>query len=239
MKLYIYILLLVLLIIYINKQSNYLENFTDDDFKAHRYDGPAPFRVLKTDKVKPVQIGTDTNQVPGFNIDDSTVYSDKFWFVKNQGFSDIYNYEDIGGEVIYRIANGFDVVVDKVPKEQNKDKKPVQIVNKETSETISTEISYKNDNYKLLGTATNSYFNQYFYIFENKVKQNIDNILLEEELQFMKHEQIYQYLLVKVHKNKPVIIHWFGPRYKINVGDVTYLSMGTFQLGPLSIGRIY
>jgi hypothetical protein len=241
MKLYIYILLLVLLIIYINRQSNYLENFTDDDFKAHRYDAPDQYKVLKTDKVKPIQIDANSNQIPGFNSDELAIYSDKYWFVKNVGFSDIYNYEDAGGEVIYKVANGLDFD-DKLQLQKPKleeTNQETKIVNRETKEKVPIELKYKNDNYNLLGTAINSYYNQYFYIFENQVKQKVDNLLLEEELRFMKDETIYQYVLAKIHNNAPVIIHWIGPRNKINLGDVTYLALATFQLGPLSIGRIY
>lgn len=253
MKLYIYILLFVLLIIYINRQSNYLENFDDDDFSKHHYDAPNPYNVLKTDKIKPIQIDANSNQIPGFNSNDLSVYSDKHWLVKTKGFSDIYNYEDIGGETIYDIANGLDLIMDtnfptnRSEKEFGKQTsnqelaKPIKnekILNKATDENIPLNFTYQNDDYNLLGIATNVYYNQYFYIFENMVKQKISEPMLEEELKYMKINRIFQYLLVQMHKGKPKVIHWVGPRNKINLGDVVYLSLATFQLGPLQISKI-
>lgn len=228
MKLYIYILFFVLLIIYITNQSNQLEKFSDDDT-------PNLYNVLQTDKVKPIQINANSNEISGFNIDDSSIYSDKYWSVKNKGFSDIYNYEDIGGEIIYNIATS---LKGKPTKELSNVLIEDKIYNKITEETISNTISYKDTNYNLLGTAINDYYNQYFYIFENVVKQNITNLLVEEELRYMKTNNIFQYLLVKMENNKSKIIHWIGPRNKINLNDVVYLSFGTFQLGPLVINKI-
>jgi len=224
MKLYIYILFFVLLIIYITRQPKQFEKFTEDDT-------PNLYNILQTDKVKPIQINGDSNEIPGFNPDDSNIYSDKNWLVKNKGFSDIYNYEDTGGEVIYNVATNF-------KGKPTKELSNILIEDKITQETIQNTINYKDNNYNLLGTATNDYYNQYFYIFENLVKQNITNLLLEEDLQYMKTNNIFQYLLVKMENNKSKIIHWIGPRNKININDVVYLSLGTFQLGPLVINKI-
>ncbi len=239
MKLYIYILLLVLLIIYINRQSNYLENFVEDDFSKHHYDNPDSYNILKTDKVQPIFLNTNSNEIPGFNPNDYSIYSNKYWLVKNKGFSDIYNYEDLGGAIIYDVANGLDTdnintIVIKEKIEKPKD----NIYNKITDETIPTNISYQNANYHLLGTATNVYYKQYFYIFENLVEQKLSEPLLKEELKYMKTNIIFQYLLVKMHNGKPKVIHWIGPRNKINLSDVVYLSLGSFQLGPLVINKI-
>ena len=253
MKLYIYILLFVLLIIYINRQSNYLENFTEDDFSNHHYDAPNPYNILKTDKIKPIQIESNSNQIPGFNPNDFSVYSDKHWTVKSKGFSDIYNYEDMGGEIIYDIANGTDVMFNSIQPSKPERKFANQtnelangkakvieekIHNKALDEIVPLNINYKNDDYKLLGTATNVYYNQYYYIFENMVQQKISEPLLEEKLKYMKINRIYQYILVKMHKGKPKIMHWVGPRNKINLDEVIYLSLGIYQLGPLQIKKI-
>jgi hypothetical protein len=249
MKLYIYILLFVLLIIYINRQSNYLENFKEDDFSKYNYDAPNPYNVLKTDKVNPIQIDSNSNQIPGFNSNDFSIYSDKYWIVKSKGFSDIYNYEDMGGEIIYDITNGLDGDFDwtkskkgekELTKSTDEQAKVIdeKIHNKALNEIVPLNINYKNDDYKLLGTATNEYYNQYYYIFENIVQQKISDPLLEEELKYMKINRIYQYLLVKMHKGKSKIMHWVGPRNKINLDEVIYLSLGIYQLGPLQIKKI-
>jgi hypothetical protein len=46
------------------------------------------------------------------------------------------------------------------------------------------------------------------------------------------------YILVTFHDNKINIVHRIAPRNKIEIGDVVYLSMGTFELGPLNIRKI-
>ena len=47
--------------------------------------------------------------------------------------------------------------------------------------------------------------------------------------------KIMSYVLVTFNNDKINIIHRIAPRNKIEIGDVVYLSMGTFQLGPLNI----
>lgn len=224
MKLYIYILLFILIIFYVYKYSGLFEYFTNDDFTKHNYDALNMYDVLQTDVVKPIQVDNSV-QVSGFNPNNNQ------WFVKTNGFSDIYNYEDNGGEIAHDILSNYNTYMSP-HHEQPNNLEPVTKINKNAPE----EIDYKGNNYKYLGTATNVYYNQYFYIFENKIEQDTKNMQVEEELKYIKNNKIYQYLLVKMHKdNKPQIIHWVGPRNKININDVVYLSLATFQLGPLVI----
>lgn len=270
MKLYIYILLLVLLIIYINRQTDYLENVSPNDFDESNYDETNTYNILtQPDKIKPVLSDSSSNLVPGFNLNDSSIYSTKYWTVKSKGFSDIYNYEDVGGEIVTDIANNMDSIssID-MPQPSNKTKNQPQSLDEaelksldeaelktldeaelktsdetvlkssdETKSKLPNEINYQKNIYKLLGTASNPYYNHYFYIFENLVDQKIEGPLIEEELGYIKNNRIYQYILVKMHNAQPNIIHWIGPRNKINIGDQTYFSLGTFQLGPLVIKK--
>ena len=208
MKKYIYIILIILLIIYINgcELSNYNEKFTNNDFDKHHYDSPNMYDVLNTQKVKPIQIDSDSNHISGIDSNNN------YWIIKDK-FSDIYNYEDSGGEIINNFVNDI------------------------KTNTANNIVKYKKSDYKLLGTATNIYYNLYFYIYENLVKQTINEPLLEEQYKYMKNKN-YQYILVKKYNNEPKIIHWISPRNKINLNDVVYLSMGSFQLGPLLIKLI-
>jgi hypothetical protein len=229
MNIYIYICLLILLIIYIYK--NQKENFTQDDLNNNNYDGTNQYDVLDTNKVRPVLTENTVNTISGFDSNDHG-NSDKHWFVKNQGFSDIYNYEDVGGAIIYGVANDLNVVIYK-PQDNNDNNN----ITKNENNIIPQTMSYNNSTFKLLGIATNSYYNQYYYIFEKLATQQVDEPLLEEELKYMK-QQVYEYLLVKMHNNSTVVEHWVAPRNKVNIGDVIYFSMGTFQLGPLSIDKL-
>ena len=49
------------------------------------------------------------------------------------------------------------------------------------------------------------------------------------------NNQLYKYVLVKTKDNTQKISHAFGPRNKINIGDIVNLSYGVYQLGPLEI----
>jgi hypothetical protein len=246
MKLCIYILLFVLLIIYINKHSKCLENFDNDDFVKHHYDAPNPYDILKTEKITPIQIDSNSNNIPGFNYNNFNIYSDKEWIVKKIGFSDIYNYEDSGGTIKYNFINNTDNQTDKQTDKQTDnqtdnqtDKQTDNQTDKQTdNQTIITMIDYQGNKYTLLGTATNIYYNQYFYIFENLVNQKLTEPLLKEQLKYMKNNRIFQYILVKIHNGNPKIIHWVGPRNKIDLGNIVYLSLANFQLGPLQIDKI-
>lgn len=227
MKLFIYIILFALLIVYVNKKPTCSENLSNSSFTTQEYDTPDPYNVLKTDLVKPILIDNRYSLVTEYNSNDDNIYSNKPWILK-KGFSDIYNYEDIGGEIIRDIANGFDVIKQKKVPDQIKPDTVVQ-------EKLPLVYEYENNSYKMLGIADNPYFNQYYYIYENEVKQKNSEPLLEEDLEYLKNNRIYQYLLVRLNKGQPIVNHWISPRNKIEIGDVIYFALATFQLGPLSI----
>lgn len=230
MKLYVYIILFVLLAIYVSRHSCYLEKFT-----TNNYDSPNLYDPLETEKVQPILIDSNPNAVPGWDAHGSNLYQDKLWLIKNQGFSDIYNYEDNGGEIIFNVANGFDVIVQ--PKQMDKSVAPIEEIQVKSNE-IPKEFNYKGSVYSLLGMGSNPYFNQYYLVYEHEVKSKLTNTLIEEELEYIKNNRIFEYTLVKIKNDKPVIVHEIGPRIKINLGDVVYFSLATFQLGPLSISKI-
>jgi hypothetical protein len=48
----------------------------------------------------------------------------------------------------------------------------------------------------------------------------------------------YNYILVQNQNENIKIIHAFTQRYKINVNDIVYLSVGVFELGPLVITQM-
>lgn len=197
MKLVFYLILFVLLLLYVNRNT-IKEKFSD------------MYAVLDTTKITPVLKNTYKLLTQASNANDNN-----YWEVNP--------------------------VKDEV-KEQPKDIIPV-----ETKMNIQPELTVEGAKYKLIGSATNEYFNQYYILYETKVDDPIvaqseaakfnnyfgekDNI---KELDF----QIYGYLLVKMTNNKPEVIHKVGPRIKIDLGDVVYLSYGTFELGPLNVKPI-
>jgi hypothetical protein len=91
--------------------------------------------------------------------------------------------------------------------------------------------------YNLLGYATNEYYNQYYLIYESEVKDMIKNQPVNNDSKFLK-VKLYKYVLVRMDKNIPHIIHKVGARNKINLNDFVYLSYGVFQLGPFRISEI-
>jgi hypothetical protein len=241
MKKYIYIVLFAILLLYVNSHSKCLnEKFTDNK-KINNIDAPNPYDILKTNKVKPILIEGNSELVPGYDINSTDIYSEKYWVIKSQGFSDIYNYEDKSNLHLFLKSN---------PEEPTKESKPIKEESKEIQdEKISNTLKnftlqgppktfkYKSINYNLVATASNDYYSQYYYLYEFLTKQKIklDN---EENLNYIKNNKIYEYLLVKIHKNNPEVSHYIGPRNKININDIVYFSLGNFQLGPLKINKI-
>lgn len=118
------------------------------------------------------------------------------------------------------ISNQFDILnVEKI--------KPI-LTNNTTFTNASTPIKhilYKKTIYKLLGTATNTYYDQIFYLFEHQIKN--------KELKYLQNDQHYEYLLVKMNNDTPYLIHYINPRTKINKGDIVYFKVSsTLTLEP-------
>jgi len=104
-------------------------------------------------------------------------------------------------------------------------------------DSIPQVVEHEKNKYKLVGSASNPYYYQYYLIYERKVDTK-ENLEMREELQFINY-QVFEYLLVKMNKLNPEIAHHIGPRVKINLNDTIYLALGTFQIGPLIIKSIY
>jgi hypothetical protein len=153
---------------------------------------------------------------------DNLNQTNTYWEVKHTGFSDIFNYTDEGGEEINKITDIF----------LNKD-----IVDYIIGSKLERKMEYKDNIYSLLGLAENKSYRQYYFIYESKVKSSRTNTLVREELAYNTY-QVYEYILVKYNGNKPQVVHYIGPRNKININDIVYLSLGSFELGPLIIKPI-
>jgi len=227
MKKYIYIVLFAMLLLYINSHSKCLnEKFTDT--KINNITAQSPYNVLKTNKIKPILIEGNSELVPGYDTNSNDIYSEKYWVIKSKGFSDIYNYED-ESKIHFLKSN---------PEEQNT-KKVVQEtkIKQEKLSGPPKTYQYDNNEYNLVATASNDYYSQHYYLYELLTTQNI-KLDYEENLKYMKNNQIYEYLLVKIRKNKLEVSHYIGPRNKININDIVYFSLGNFQLGPLKIKKL-
>jgi hypothetical protein len=221
MKKYIYIVLFAILLLYINSHSKCLnEKFTDSK-KINNIDAPSPYNVLKTNKVEPILIEGNSELVPGYDYD-----SEQYWTIKKQGFSDIYNYEDESKLHLQDVQES-----NKVVQESNK------VVQESKLNNPPLTYEYKKNNYNLVALASNDYYSQHYYLYETITKQN-NELDYEENLKYIKNYQIYEYLLVKIRKNKLEVSHYIGPRNKININDIVYFSLGNFQLGPLKIKKL-
>jgi hypothetical protein len=216
-----------MLLLYINSHSKCLnEKFTDT--KINNITAQSPYNVLKTNKIKPILIEGNSELVPGYDTNSNDIYSEKYWVIKSKGFSDIYNYED-ESKIHFLKSN---------PEEQNT-KKVVQEtkIKQEKLSGPPKTYQYDNNEYNLVATASNDYYSQHYYLYELLTTQNI-KLDYEENLKYIKNNQIYEYLLVKIRKNKLEVSHYIGPRNKININDIVYFSLGNFQLGPLKIKKL-
>jgi len=227
MRKYIYIVLFVILLFYIK----YYPQCFDETFNNTQINDILESNdFLKTNKVKPILIEGNSEFVPGYDINFNNIYSNKYWIIKSKGFSDIYNYED---------KNNIHLSLESNPEEQTS-KKIVQDIKKIKKEKLSgppKTHQYNNNEYNLIATASNDYYSQYYYLYEFQTKQNV-KLDYQENLEYIKNYLIYEYLLVKIHKNKLKVSHYVGPRNKININDIVYFSLGNFQLGPLKIKKL-
>jgi hypothetical protein len=130
------------------------------------------------------------------------------------------------------------------------------------------EVIDDNNKFNLLGIAYNVYYNMYYIIYEREftdstklenkdftedenkkveINENFNSIYGDiyvkpplvpvNETKFLINK-IYEYVLVKMENKLPKIMHRVGPRKKINLNDIVYLSYGSFELGPLTIKEI-
>ena len=310
MELIIYIILFIL-IIYINKKS--IEHLTTNTKSRNvpmnnTYSSINQYHANYNPYFKShLNNSTFDNVVPYNNTNP--------WIIKDAGYSDIFNNEDIGGYQISHILNTPKPVVflektmtkiyNKIHKNTNAspnmiispefmalpktmaspDKTPIEI--KENTDTIvlpkndeklikidetlsfslkekdkitfekkqsffpnetstiiqNEKIKYSdtiidnNDKYHLLGIAYNNVYKQYYLIYEFRVLQNKDDLILRDNMINMKI-QLYNYALVQIENNKEVIKYIFGPREKINSNDIIYFHQGFIKLGPFIINNI-
>jgi hypothetical protein len=194
----------------------------------------------------------------GYDVNEANLYQEKYWELKPE-FSDIYNYEDQGGLDITHALDknpAVTVVFESAPKYKPTKVQDIKLesagnilpfFDKKKKTALNNFIIPKKINddgvvYNLLGYATNDHYDQRYVIYESSEitdPTNLKNTIptLNENMQWMK-TKIMSYVLVTFNNDIINIIHRIAPRNKIEIGDVVYLSMGTFELGPLNIKRL-
>ena len=104
--------------------------------------------------------------------------------------------------------------------------------------TVPKEMYYNNNTFNLIGTAVNKFYDQKYYLYESKIDQSGD-LLMRDNLDYL-NEQIYNYLFINIINNEIKIQQKFGPRPKIDIGDIIYLDIkhkfnGISYIGPYLI----
>lgn len=250
MKLIIYLILFILLLHYLDNKEQFTSTKTYKDFND--MNEVNQYEVLKSDKIKSILEYKDLNNIQPNDMDGIDMYKDKLWVIKNKGFSDIYNYESVvTKEVGAKVAP-----VEAAPAAATAT--PVAAIAATVVTTAAPKmvlldkiksLEVKDKKYKLIGTASNDYYNQYFLLYEREVPavnvnkeftpdDKFSNYFREKDNMDELNTKLYEYVLGKVKKDTPEVIHMIGPRNKINIKDVINLSLGTFQLGPLVIKPI-
>ena len=150
--------------------------------------------------------------------------------INNDNILMAYDYDNINPDNTNDIGEKYNIIDQKYSKDSK------EIINNISSSKplhYSLNIIHEDIKYNLLGYAINKYYNQYYLIYESHIIQNND-YYLKDNLDYL-NQQLYKYVLVKTKNNESKIIHIFGPRSKINIGDIVNLSYGVYQLGPLEI----
>jgi hypothetical protein len=261
MKLFIYIILFVILLIYINNHSKKLtkEEFSDGLFDDNnKYQATNPYNLTNINVLKPFPVGDSTEFVVAYNENPSNANEIDNWILSNSDYSDIFNGQDLGGKQIINIMdlpkakNFLDKAMQNVNNQaQLVNEKPVaeahkqqimgeimpEIKSMQDSNLYPIEITNAGLKYNLLGYVYNTAYRQYYLLYEAINRQINPNLVFREKLDNM-NVQVFTYALVKIEKSNPVIKYIFGPRNKININDVVYLSQGPLQIGPLIVDNI-
>ena len=115
---------------------------------------------------------------------------------------------------------------------------PNEITSNINLSSIQKELNYNSQTFNLIGTAVNKLYNQKYYLYESKNDQSGD-LLMRDNLDYL-NEQIYNYKFINFINNQPIIHQEFGPRPKIDIGDIIYLDIkhklnGISYIGPFII----
>lgn len=260
MKSLIYIILFVVLLIYINNHSKKLtkEEFTDSLFDDNNiYQATNPYDLVDINVPKSFPIEDVYDFVVPYNENPSNTTEMNNWILKNSDYSDIFNGQDMGGEQINNILDlpkskiFLDKAMTKIDIQKASNEKSLVDAHKQNrigeiipeikpileNNLYPIDIKYDNLKYDLLGYVYNTAYRQYYLLYETVNKQINPNLVLREKLDNL-DTQLYTYALVKIEKSKPIVKYIFGPRNKININDVVYLSQGPLQLGPLIVDYI-
>jgi hypothetical protein len=97
----------------------------------------------------------------------------------------------------------------------------VKIPSVVTTKSIKSKVPMKMDGYKFIGLVANTYYKQYYVIYEKEYNN------------YQREDKLYEYLLVKKVEDNFKVIYKIPPRSKVEPGDSIYFSYGNFQLGPL------
>jgi hypothetical protein len=153
--------------------------------------------------------------------------------IDNHNILMAYDYDNINPDDTNDVGELYNII------NQKYDKDSKQIMDNVSSSKplhYSLNIQHEDIKYDLLGYAINKYYEQYYLIYESHITQD-NNYYLKDNLDYL-NQQLYKYVLVKTKNNESKVIHVFGPRSKINIGDIVNLSYGVYQLGPLEIKKL-
>jgi hypothetical protein len=97
----------------------------------------------------------------------------------------------------------------------------VKIPSVVTTKSIKSKVPMKMDGYKFIGLLANTYYKQYYVIYEKEYNN------------YQREDKLYEYLLVKKVEDNFKVIYKIPPRSQVEPGDNIYFSYGNFQIGPL------
>ena len=206
----IIVVLVLLFILYMIYNNNNKEDFIPIQKKTVKWNGNSN----KDLKVNEYNCGNTKNLV---EIDNNNILM-------------AYNYDNIPPDDTNDVITKYNYINQKYGKDSHQ---VMQAVSSSKPLHYLLDITHEDIKYNLLGYAINKYYNQYYLIYESHITED-NNYYLKDNLDNL-NQQLYKYVLVKTKNN---VVHIFGPRNKINIGDIVNLSYGVYQLGPLEIKKI-
>lgn len=168
-----------------------------------------------------------SNNIEKFTQDKrlSNIYGASSSRIKNEELYQIGVDDD--NEDIYQFnnntfkLNGDDIFQPYEPKKIKYLPVSVKIPSVVTTKSIKSKVPMKMDGYKFIGLVANTYYNQYYVIYEKEYNN------------YQREDKLYEYLLVKKIEDNFKVIYNIPPRSKVEPGVSYIFSYGNFQIGPL------
>lgn len=207
----ILILLIIILFFIINVENFSIINFNDDTYKDNS------LNISQNNKLK-----NDFNIENEFNCYLYGCTSSRNDMIDWIGVDNNNNQIFTDNTDFFIFNNGFLDKIDNINKNKIKSNDniiSIPVINEDDKLKLKLNLKYKDSNF--IGYLTNNYYHIQYLLYEKAVNTEINNT------------KLYEYIVIKIIKNKYQIIYKLPLRSKIENTEQIWITYGSLNLGPL------